>query len=98
MPFLAANLYRESHRFVRYERSGQVDQITEAACDELAEAVRGFGQRTDVEEEATHYPTQILGFGLLGVNTCPRCIEYLVFGLFECSVGKVDCCSRIVLG
>jgi hypothetical protein len=38
------------------------------------------------------------GVGLLGVNTCHRCIEHLVFGLFECGVGELDCSSRIGLG
>ena len=38
------------------------------------------------------------GLGILGVNTCHRCIEYLVFGLFDCGVGEIDCSRRIVLG
>ena len=38
------------------------------------------------------------GFGLLGVNPCPRGIEDLVFGLFECGVGEIDGSRRIVLG
>ena len=42
--------------------------------------------------------TSARGFGLLGVNTCHRCIEYLVFGLFDRGVGEIDCSSRIVLG
>ena len=42
--------------------------------------------------------TSACGFCLLGVNTCHRCIEYLVFGLFDGGVGEIDCSSRIVLG
>ena len=61
-------------------------------------AASASGPDTDVEEEAAHFPTHILGFGLLGVNTCPRCIEYLVFGLVDGGVGEVDCSRRIVLG
>jgi len=42
--------------------------------------------------------TSARGFGILGVSTCHRCIEYLVFGLFDCGVGEIDCRRRIVLG
>ena len=38
------------------------------------------------------------GFCILGVKTCQRCIEHLVFRLFDRGVGEFDRRSRIGLG
>ena len=38
------------------------------------------------------------GCCILGVKTCQRCIEHLVFGLFDGGVGEFDCLSRMGFG
>jgi hypothetical protein len=59
-----------------------------------------FRHRQPVSQPTVTAGIMTLGRGccILGVKTCQRCIEHLVFGLFDCGVGEFDCLSRMGFG
>jgi hypothetical protein len=69
-------------------------------CQRFSFDSRKFRHRQPVAQPTVTAGIMTSGRGgcILGVKTCQRCIEHLVFGLFDCGVGEFDRLSRMGLG